>query len=89
MTITILNASARNGVGTGMRTVFGTLLGDFMYQTGLVLVGTVVARRLSRWQCARLAGVALIGFSGMFSVNVFRAPNSMLTVKIPLNIEAF
>jgi leucine efflux protein len=40
---------------------------SFLYQTGLVLVGNAVARRLSRWKYARLAatrlaGVALIGF---------------------------
>ena len=38
-----------------------------LYQTGLVLVGRAVARRLARWQYARLvatrlAGVALVGF---------------------------
>lgn len=60
-----------------------------MYLTGLVLVGNVVALRLSRWQYARLAGVALIGFSGMFSVNVFRPRNSTLAVKMSLNIMAF
>jgi hypothetical protein len=77
-----------------MITVFGTLAGDFIYQTGLVLVGKVVAQRLSRRQCARLVatrlvGVALIDFSGMFSVNGFRPRNSTLAVKIPLNIMAF
>ena len=40
---------------------------SFIYQTSLVLVGNLVARRLSRWQYARLvanrlAGAALIGF---------------------------
>ena len=40
---------------------------SFLYQTGLVLVGTAVARRLSRWKYARLvatrlAGMALVGF---------------------------
>jgi threonine/homoserine/homoserine lactone efflux protein len=40
---------------------------SFLYQTGLVLVGNAVARRLSQWKYARLiatrlAGVALIGF---------------------------
>ncbi len=41
--------------------------GSFIYQTALVIVGNAVARRLARWQyarlvAARLAGVALIGF---------------------------
>lgn len=40
---------------------------SLIYQTGLVLVGNAVARRLSRWRYARLvanrlAGAALIGF---------------------------
>ena len=36
-TISILNATARNGVGDGMRTVLGTLLGDFIYMLSAVL----------------------------------------------------
>lgn len=36
-TITILNATARKGIGTGMCTVFGTLLGDFIYMLAAVL----------------------------------------------------
>ena len=36
-TITILNATARNGVGSGMRAVLGTLTGDFIYMLAAVL----------------------------------------------------
>lgn len=36
-TITILNSTARNGIGTGMSTVFGTLVGDFIYMLAAVL----------------------------------------------------
>ena len=36
-TIAILNATARNGVGTGMKAVFGTLSGDFIYMVAAVL----------------------------------------------------
>ena len=36
-TITILNATARNGVSTGMRAVLGTLTGDFIYMLAAVL----------------------------------------------------
>lgn len=36
-TIAILNATARNGVGTGMKAVFGTLSGDFIYMLAAVL----------------------------------------------------
>ncbi|MBT4090314.1 MAG: LysE family translocator [Deltaproteobacteria bacterium] len=36
-TITILNATARNGVGSGMRTVLGTITGDFIYMLAAVL----------------------------------------------------
>lgn len=36
-TITILNATARNGIGSGMKAVFGTLSGDFIYMLAAVL----------------------------------------------------
>lgn len=36
-TITILNAAARNGAGSGMKAVFGTLTGDFIYMLAAVL----------------------------------------------------
>lgn len=36
-TITILNASARNGVGCGMKAVLGTVSGDFIYMLAAVL----------------------------------------------------
>jgi len=47
---------------------------SFLFQTGLVLVGNTIARRLSRWQYARLfatrlAGVALIGFGIKLALN--------------------
>jgi len=36
-TITILNATARNGIGGGMKAVCGTLSGDFLYMLAAVL----------------------------------------------------
>ena len=36
-TITIINATARKGVGSGMKAVFGTLSGDFIYMLSAVL----------------------------------------------------
>jgi len=36
-TITILNATARGGIGSGMKAVFGTLSGDFSYMLAAVL----------------------------------------------------
>jgi threonine/homoserine/homoserine lactone efflux protein len=36
-TITILNATARGGIGSGMKAVFGTLSGDFTYMLAAVL----------------------------------------------------
>lgn len=36
-TIAILNATARNGIGTGMCAVLGTLAGDFLYMLAAVL----------------------------------------------------
>ena len=35
-TITILNATARNGIGAGLGAVFGTLLGDFIFMVAAV-----------------------------------------------------
>lgn len=35
-TITILNATARNGIGAGLGAVFGTLLGDFVFMFAAV-----------------------------------------------------
>ena len=47
---------------------------SFLYQTGLVLAGNAVARRLARWKYARLAatrlaGIALIGFGAKLALN--------------------
>lgn len=47
---------------------------SLIYQTALVLVGNIVARRLARWRYARLfatrlAGVALIGFGVRLALN--------------------
>ena len=47
---------------------------SFLYQTGLVLVGNVIAKRLSQWPYARLvatrlAGVAFIGFGAKLAFN--------------------
>jgi leucine efflux protein len=36
-TVAILNATARNGIGSGMKAVFGTLSGDFIYMLTAVL----------------------------------------------------
>jgi len=36
-TISILNATARNGMGAGMKAVFGTLSGDFIYMCAAVM----------------------------------------------------
>jgi leucine efflux protein len=41
-TLTILNATARNGIGTGLGAVAGTLLGDFTYMVGAGLGLTAV-----------------------------------------------
>lgn len=36
-TVSILNATAKKGVGSGMKAVFGTLFGDFIYMLAAVL----------------------------------------------------
>ena len=66
------------GNDSGPMTLFTLILHvsaiSFLYQTGLVIIGNAVARRLSRWRLARslakrLAGAALVGLGVKLAFN--------------------
>ncbi len=65
-TITILNATARNGIGTGMGAVAGTLLGDFVYMLAAVLgLAAVLAAYPGVLQSAQWIGVIYLCWMGL------------------------
>ncbi len=65
-TVTILNATARNGVGTGMGAVAGTLLGDFIYMLAAVLgLAAVLAGYPGVLQSAQWIGVIYLCWMGL------------------------
>ena len=64
-TITILNATARNGVGIGMGAVFGTLAGDFIYMLAAVLgLAAVLSAYPGILASAQWIGVAYLCWIG-------------------------
>ncbi len=64
-TITILNASARNGVSSGMKAVLGTLSGDFIYMTAAVLgLAAVLSAYPGILEGAQWIGVAYLCWIG-------------------------
>ena len=65
-TITILNATARNGVGSGMKAVFGTLSGDFIYMLAAVLgLAAILSAYPSILASAQWVGVAYLCWLGL------------------------
>ncbi len=65
-TVTILNATARNGIGTGMGAVAGTLLGDFIYMLAAVLgLAAVLAAYPGVLQSAQWIGVLYLCWMGL------------------------
>ncbi len=64
-TVTILNATARNGVGSGMKAVFGTLSGDFIYMLAAVLgLAALLSAYPSILASAQWIGVAYLCWLG-------------------------
>jgi len=64
-TITILNATARKGVGIGMSTVFGTITGDFIYMLAAVLgLAAVLSAYPSILASAQWIGVIYLCWMG-------------------------
>ena len=70
-TLTILNATARHGVRSGMGAVFGTLLGDFLFMLGAVLgLAAVLAARpviLSSLQWLGIVYLCWLGLKLLFA----------------------
>ncbi|MBU2515534.1 LysE family translocator [bacterium] len=72
-TVTILNATARNGINAGMRTVFGTITGDFIYMLGAVLgLAAVLSAHPRMLAVAQWIGVFYLCWMG---INFFRSKN--------------
>jgi leucine efflux protein len=64
-TISILNATARNGIGSGMKAVFGTLSGDFIYMLAAVLgLAAILSAYPSILAIAQWVGVAYLFWMG-------------------------
>ncbi len=70
-TVIILNAAARNGVLSGMHTVFGTLTGDFLYMLaaalGLAAVFSAYPGILQGLQWIGVAYLCLVGLQYIFT----------------------
>lgn len=65
-TITILNATARKGVGGGMKSVFGTLSGDFIYMLSAVLgLAAVLSAYPTILKGAQWIGVTYLCWMGL------------------------
>ena len=65
-TVTILNATARHGVNAGMRSVFGTLTGDFIYMLSAVLgLAAVLAAHPKMLAIAQWIGVIYLCWMGV------------------------
>jgi threonine/homoserine/homoserine lactone efflux protein len=65
-TITILNATARKGIGGGMKAVFGTLLGDFLYMLSAVLgLAAILSAYPGILASAQWIGVAYLCWIGL------------------------
>jgi len=65
-TITILNATARQGVGGGMKAVFGTLSGDFIYMLAAVLgLAAILSAYPGVLDSAQWLGAVYLGWIGL------------------------
>jgi len=65
-TITILNATARGGIGSGMKAVFGTLSGDFSYMLAAVLgLAAILSAYPGILATAQWIGVAYLCWMGL------------------------
>lgn len=65
-TFTILNATARHGVNGGMKSVFGTLLGDFIYMLAAVFgLAAILSAYPTLLNGAQWLGVAYLCWMGL------------------------
>lgn len=75
-TITILNATAREGIGGGMRSVFGTLSGDFIYMLSAVLgLAAVLGAYPTILSIAQWLGAAYLCWIGLKLLRAFEKNN--------------
>lgn len=75
-TITILNATAREGIGGGMRSVFGTLSGDFIYMLSAVLgLAAVLGAYPTILSIAQWLGAAYLCWMGLKLLRAFEKNN--------------
>lgn len=73
-TLSILNATARNGIGAGLGAVAGTLLGDFTYMAGVVLgLATVMHAYPLAFEALQWFGVVYLCWLG---IRLLRSPIS-------------
>lgn len=64
-TVTILNATARQGVGGGMKAVLGTLSGDFIYMLAAVLgLAAILSAHPGVLNSAQWLGAVYLGWIG-------------------------
>jgi threonine/homoserine/homoserine lactone efflux protein len=65
-TLTILNATARHGVRSGMGAVLGTLTGDFLFMLGAVLgLAAVLVARPVFWSTLQWIGILYLCWFGL------------------------
>jgi threonine/homoserine/homoserine lactone efflux protein len=65
-TLTILNATARHGVRSGMGAVLGTLTGDFLFMLGAVLgLAAVLVARPVFWSTLQWLGILYLCWFGL------------------------
>ncbi len=88
-TIAILRATAREGIGTGMKAVAGTLAGDFLYMLAAVLgLSAILNAHPSILTGMQWLGVAYLCFIGWKLLRV-PLPNESVTVNLKQNDWAF
>lgn len=65
-TLTILNATARHGIRSGMGAVLGTLTGDVLFMLGAVVgLGAVLVARPAFWSALQWIGILYLCWFGL------------------------
>ena len=83
-TITILNATARGGIGSGMKAVLGTLSGDFTYMLAAVLgLAAILSAYPGILASAQWIGVAYLCWIGwkLLRTSVMDQPTDIVLVQ--------
>lgn len=86
-TVTILNATARKGISGGMRSVFGTLSGDFIYMLSAVLgLVAILGAYPTILSAAQWIGVAYLCWVG---IKLLRTSMNNDPTDIPMKKEGW